>query len=109
MKRMTYTDSILKFIADHPGCQYSEIISGTGIDKSNVSSVLTKLVYDQRLARSGARTGYKYTVTGSRRMIPSLSDSQGGESTFGCANPLTSLFNQCLMQVRANQTQGRPL
>jgi len=60
MKRISYLQQILTYIAAHPGCHSTDIIAGTGLNKSTVNGTLSKLVLDQRVRREGFEKQYRY-------------------------------------------------
>ncbi len=104
MKPRTQTQRVLDFVQRNPGCQCADVYKGTGIIKENVTSVLNKLYFDHRVRRVGERGNYHYTVCGPAEppvRKPKKQDEQTG--IFGCANPLTNLFNQRLAEVRGGR------
>lgn len=60
MKRISYLQQIITYISQHPGCHSTDIIAGTGLNKSTVSSTLSRLVIDQRVRREGFEKQYRY-------------------------------------------------
>lgn len=110
MKPKTQTQRVLEFVERNPNCQCTDVYKGTGIIKENVTSVLNKLYFDHRVRRVGERGNYHYTICGPAEP-PVRKPKKIAEQTdiFGCANPLTLMFNQCLMQVRGSGGQGASL
>lgn len=70
-------DTIMAYIAEHPGCSLSEICNSAGCTtragQSNIAYILRNLVADGKLVRAKARTGrgiveqsYRYSIVGDR-------------------------------------------
>lgn len=60
MKRISYLQQIIAYIGEHPGCHSTDIIAGTGLNKSTVNGTLSRLVIDQRVRREGFEKQYRY-------------------------------------------------
>lgn len=104
MKRNSQTQRIFEFVERNPNCQCSEVSKGTGICKANVASTLNKLYFDCRIRRTGEQGGYRYTAVGPAEPAVKKPKQQPEEKgPFGCANPLTNLFNQRLAEVRGGR------
>ncbi|MGE0970103.1 MarR family transcriptional regulator [Klebsiella sp. WOUb02] len=98
MKRISGTQIVINFIGSHPGCTFSEIRTGTGLDPSVVNSAIWAIRNDGRVKREGERKSYRYTLT-EQATATDTSDLQFSNRHCG-ANKLTNLFNQCLAGVR---------
>jgi len=110
MKPKSQIQRVFEFVEHNPGCQCADVTKGTGICNANTASTLNKLYFDRRVRRTGEPGNYRYTSCGAAEppvRKPKKQDEETG--LFGCANPLTLLFNQCLMQVRGNTEQGASL
>lgn len=101
MKRKSQIQTILEFVQRHPGCSNNDVSTGTGLKKKNTSSTLNKLTFDCRVKRTGEPGEYRYTYLGREITKPEPKRVTNPSARFGCANPLTELFNQCLAGVRA--------
>lgn len=55
MKRISGTQIVINFIGSHPGCTFSEIRTGTGLDSSVVNSAIWATFNDGRVLRAGER------------------------------------------------------
>lgn len=51
MKRISGTQIVINFIGSHPGCTFSEIRTGTGLDSSVVNSAIWATFNDGRVWR----------------------------------------------------------
>lgn len=49
MKRISGTQIVINFIGSHPGCTFSEIRTGTGLDSSVVNSAIWATFNDGRV------------------------------------------------------------
>lgn len=107
MKRKFNSDSIVSFVAMNPGCLSSLVVKSTGIERGSVISALNRLTKDGTLRRESAARGFIYFVgeAANERAKESKRGNQSPKLTgaFGCANPLTQMFNRCLMEARSCQ------
>lgn len=104
MKPKSQTQRVFEFVQRNPGCKCSDITHGTGICKANAASALNKMYFERRVRRTGEPGNYRYTSCGPAEppvRKPKKQDEQTG--IFGCANPLTNLFNQRLAEVRGGR------
>lgn len=104
MKPKSQIQRIFEFVQRNPGCQCADVTKGTGICKATAASTLNKLYFDCRVRRTGEQGNYRYTSCGPAEP-PVRKPKKAEEKTgiFGCANPLTNLFNQCLAEVRGGR------
>lgn len=102
--KSTSRQQVIGFISRNPGCSFSDVVAGTGLDKSPVNCSLWAMTQDGRLRREGDQKSYRYWLSDECTVIES--GVSGGEVSFpftpvfGGQNPLTYLFNQCLAGVR---------
>ncbi|EKZ6375198.1 hypothetical protein RE069_002284 [Klebsiella aerogenes] len=104
MKKISDRQRIINYIASHPNCTSNQVSAGTEIAKSVVVSALAKMTDDTRLKRHGPFGKYTYTVSSWVEIIeevPPEVDQFEFTPQYGCSNPLTHMFNQCLAEVRA--------
>lgn len=98
MKRISYLQQIISYIAAHPGCHSTDIIAGTGLNKSTVNGTLSRLVIDQRVRREGFEKQYRYMAVDTHaprgRVKP--------ETKCEVVN-LNAMFNSLLMAARENR------
>ncbi|MEQ5054633.1 helix-turn-helix domain-containing protein [Klebsiella michiganensis] len=99
MKRISGTQIVINFIGSNPGCTFSEIRTGTGLDSSVVNSAIWATFNDGRVLRAGERKGYRYTLIDTTAVTESDPSVQYRQRPGG-VNPMTNLFNQCLAGVR---------
>lgn len=99
MKRISGTQIVINFIGSNPGCTFSEIRNGTGLDSSVVNSAIWATFNDGRVLREGERKGYRYTLAEQTAVTESDPSVQYRQRPGG-VNPMTNLFNQCLAGVR---------
>lgn len=100
MKRISGTQIVINFIGSNPGCTFSEIRTGTGLDSSVVNSAIWATFNDGRVLRAGERKGYRYTLAEQTTVTESTSADFQFSNRHSGANKLTNLFNQCLAGVR---------
>ena len=62
MKRISGTEIVINFIGSNPGCTFSEIRTGTGLDSSVVNSAIWATFNDGRVLRAGERKGYEQSM-----------------------------------------------
>lgn len=107
MKRKFNSESIVSCVAMNPGCLSSLVVKNTGIERGSVISALNRLTKEGRLRRESTARGFIYFVgeSASGRAKESKRGNQSPKLTdaFGCANPLTQMFNRCLMEARSCQ------
>ncbi|HFE3439490.1 TPA: hypothetical protein ACF3I9_000858 [Klebsiella aerogenes] len=104
MKKISDRQRIINYIASHPNCTSKQVSAGTDIVKSVVVSALAKMTDDTRLKRHGRFGKYTYTVSSWVEIIeevPPKAAELAFTLRYGCSNPLTHMFNQCLAEVRA--------
>lgn len=81
-------DTIMAYIAEHPGCSLSEICNSAGCTtragQSNIAYILRNLVADGKLVRAKARTGrgiversYRYWIPGDCDIPPTEIEEMG--------------------------------
>lgn len=101
MKKTSNRQLIINFIGKHPGCTFAEVIEGTDLLKSCVNSALCKLTDSKEIKRSGPKGNYTYTLPSWQKVVEPVRDFTFEFSPyFGCKNPMTNLFNECLAGVR---------
>lgn len=93
---------ITQYISDHPGCTMGDVIRGSGQNKSSVASTLCRLTASKAFRRDGSDKFYRYYLEDAnvRRHNSKASKSI---TVPNAANPLNSLFNQCLASVRGGR------
>lgn len=99
MKRISGTQIVINFIGSNPGCTFSEIRTGTGLDPSVVNSAIWATFNDGRVLRAGERKGYRYTLA-EQTTVTENDPLVLYRQRPGGASPMTNLFNQCLAGVR---------
>ncbi len=100
MKKVSGTQIVINFIGSHPGCTFSDICTGTGLEKTVINSAIWNTFNDGRIKRAGELKSYRYTLADRTTATESTSaDFQFSNRHCG-ANKLTNLFNQCLAGVR---------
>ena len=80
--------TIADFIRANPGLTTKEIADGIPCSVPSVSEYIRNAVQTGVVIRSGKKGSYTYA------------SANKDQSTFGCANQLTALFNLCLKNVR---------
>lgn len=101
MKKTSNRQLIINFIGRHPGCTFSEVIEGTDLLKSCVNSALCKLSENKEIRRSGPKGAYTYSLPSWQKIVEPVREFTFEFTPyFGCKNPMTNLFNQCLAGVR---------
>ncbi|EIX7350017.1 winged helix-turn-helix domain-containing protein [Escherichia coli] len=78
---------ILDYIAANPGCSGSEIAAALDTPVTAINAELRRLWRDGLVIREERKTGGRFSY-------------QVNPMPFGCANPLTHMFNQLLKEVR---------
>lgn len=98
MKRISYLQQIISYIAAHPGCHSTDIIACTGLNKSTVNGTLSKLVIDQRVRREGFEKQYRYMAVDTpapRARVKPETKCEGVN--------LNAMFNSLLRNARENR------
>ncbi|POU03599.1 hypothetical protein C3369_07205 [Escherichia sp. ESNIH1] len=98
MKRISYLQQIITYISQHPGCHSTDIIAGTGLNKSTVNGTLSRLVIDQRVRREGFEKQYRYIAVDK----PAPRGRAKPEPKAEGVN-LHARFNSLLMAARENR------
>lgn len=94
--------SILLFIKDNPGCFCSDVLIGTEVSKSSVTSIISRLHRDGLIKRTGQKRRYRYFVTG--KAIQRERKAPYSRMTVGDVdkvNPLSSFIDKALREVRS--------
>ncbi|HHT3530356.1 TPA: hypothetical protein ACTYW0_004558 [Enterobacter asburiae] len=92
------SDTLERYVSEHPGAKSPEIIKNTGIHPSSVASVLRHMVGEKILRREGQRGSYRYYKYDRNQKFNSHGEPIVDHDL---PNPLTAFINQRLREVRA--------
>lgn len=98
MKRISYLQQIISYISEHPGCHSTDIIAGTGLNKSTVNGTLSRLVIDQRVLREGFEKQYRYIAVDKPAPRGRVKPEPNPESV-----SMHAMFNSLLRSVRESR------
>lgn len=98
MKRISYLQQIISYISEHPGCHSTDIIAGTGLNKSTVNGTLSRLVIDQRVRREGFEKQYRYIAVDKPAPRGRVKPEPKPEPV-----SMHAMFNSLLRSVRENR------
>ncbi|EMB4325613.1 hypothetical protein RJ492_004112 [Pluralibacter gergoviae] len=98
----TQTEIVMAYITAHPGATYRQILDATGCQVTTTNTLLGQQYRRGKLLRSGVKGDFSYIVAPGNEVHGWVDEEQvESDVHFGCANPLTRLFNECLAGVRA--------
>lgn len=104
MNNKGHTRSVEKYIEANPGSYCRDVVAGTGINKTSVTSAIVHLITQGIVRREGFERRYRYYTTGIKPQgKPKYETGIEGfefEPVFGCHNPRTAFFNQAIREVR---------
>lgn len=100
--KKTQTAMVMEYITANPGATYREVIEATKCTTSTVNALLGQQHRRGKLIRRGEKGEYRYSIQPGCEVSGWIPEKRAPfEPGFGCANPLTRLFNACLAGVRA--------
>lgn len=99
MRSKFQSDTLERYVSEHPGSKSPEIIKNTGLNHSSVASVLRHMVSEKILRREGQRGSYRYYKYDRNQKFNSHGEPIVDHDM---PNPLTAFINQRLREVRAS-------
>ena len=101
--KTTKTETVLAYLTARPASMFRQIVNATCMSDMSVNTSLCQLVQAGKVIRNGEKGNYEYSVAPGHevRGWQPPARTEPFEPGFGCANPLTRLFNECLAGVRA--------
>lgn len=106
MKLTSHNAQIIQYVASHPGCYMSDLRRDTSIKKSTIASGLYELTKANSLRREGFESRYRYFVIRPEDRPAADPKRTLRQVNRDKANPLTTLFNNCLASVRSGRASA---
>ncbi|WP_314421865.1 hypothetical protein [Pseudescherichia vulneris] len=95
MNRTPQLKKVITFISDNPDCLISDVVAGTGIHRTVVSGILSRMTRERVLIRTGMKTKFRYRAAVPE---PSIKTEAPPEPV-----NLNKLFNSLLRNARENR------